>query len=58
MYFLVAGDPIYPHSRLDIQEVTNIYGVELHDEISKASRILSVESLQVRKKNFSFWNSV
>lgn len=53
IYFLVAGDPIYPHSGLDTQEVTNSR-VKLHDEISEASRNLLIWKLIRKKENKNF----
>lgn len=47
--FLVSGDPIYLHSRLATQEMTNT-SVKLHDDISKASRIPWVENLHEREE--------
>lgn len=53
MYFLVARDPICPHSRLDTQEVTNTC-VKLHDEINKVEFPGLKTSEREREKNSPF----
>lgn len=49
IYFLVSGDPIYLHSRLATQEVTNPC-VKLHDEMSKANRIPWVKNYMRKRQ--------